>query len=81
MWDDRKYPRRPTFILGKIVLDQPPSTVECVIRDLTPDGACLELAPQMQLPDRFALVVEPSSARRPCRIVWQDKNRVGVEFK
>jgi hypothetical protein len=55
--------------------------LECSIRNMSSSGACLVFAQrQPALPKEFSLDIEPGSARRACRLVWQSAYRVGVEF-
>jgi PilZ domain-containing protein len=80
MWDDRCQQRRRTSIAAHIVLEESSAMIACIVRDLTPGGACLELTPPAQLPRRFGLVIDPGSEMRQCDLVWRHENRVGVEF-
>jgi hypothetical protein len=55
--------------------------IECSVRDFSGSGACLVFAQrQTALPSEFVLDIEPGSARRACRLVWQSAYRVGVQF-
>jgi hypothetical protein len=55
--------------------------VECSIRNISGGGACLVFVQrQTALPREFSLEIEPGSARRVCRLVWQSAYRVGVQF-
>jgi PilZ domain len=67
-------------IAATIILEDSSAMIECIIRDLTPGGACLEFTPLAQLPRRFGLLIDPTSEKRRCDVVWQHENRVGVEF-
>ena len=55
--------------------------VECSVRNMSRDGACLVFVQrQTALPREFSLDIEPGAARRACRLVWQSAYRVGVRF-
>lgn len=55
--------------------------IECTIRDVSPDGACLVFAHRRTaLPDEFSLTVGSDIPRRSCQLVWQSAYRVGVRF-
>jgi hypothetical protein len=56
------------------------SIVPCVVRDLSPAGAGLVLSDRVRLlPPEFDLTVDNVTHR--CIVVWQQRNRMGVEFK
>src|SRR5689334_13335398 len=40
--------------------------IECVIRNLSSAGACLEVEDAIVLPDKFGLVIKPECTRRQC---------------
>jgi len=52
--------------------------VDCHVIDYSPGGACLEVDPQIKLPNRFELVFGPTKKR--CRTVWTAGRRLGVVF-
>jgi hypothetical protein len=79
MEERRKVPRQRTFKGGTIGLDQGGS-VECVVRNLSGIGACLETARASTLPNRFPLIIKPETIKRSCEVVWRSESRVGVQF-
>ncbi len=54
--------------------------IDCVVRNLSPAGACLELDCPGSLPDQFSLIIRPENVRRSCRLIWRGENRLGVRF-
>jgi PilZ domain len=53
----------------------------CAISDISEAGAQLRLASTDELPEQFALVIaKGGSVKRQCKVVWREKNRVGVQF-
>ena len=75
----RKLPRHRTF-KGGMILFQPAGTMDCVVRNLTAAGACLEVTHSATLPDHFALIIKPEIIRRTCAVVWRSAGRIGVRF-
>jgi len=75
----RKLPRQRTF-KGGTILFEPGGTMDCVVRNLTAAGACLEATHSATLPDRFALIIKPESVKRSCAVVWRSEGRIGVRF-
>ena len=74
----RKHPRREVSDIGKIMITQPFSVVDCVVRDISEGGACLEVSGTAQLLASFELVY--AERRRRCRVAWQSGRRIGVAF-
>lgn len=52
--------------------------VACNVVDYSAGGACVELAADITLPQRFELL--HSGTKKKCRIVWRKARRVGVAF-
>jgi hypothetical protein len=50
------------------------------VRNLSPSGACLEVANQVGIPDDFVLVVEHEHLTQPCHVIWRSGTRLGVAF-
>jgi hypothetical protein len=73
--------RSRTFLAGKIILNDGWSVVDCVVRNLSDTGACLELPSVAGLPDRFGLKVEQGALAAKCRVVWKRGGRIGVAFE
>jgi hypothetical protein len=79
MDERRKLPRRRTLKAGSITFNQD-SGVDCRVRNLSPIGACLEVASQVGIPDDFVLVVETDHVKMPCHVIWRTATRLGVAF-
>jgi hypothetical protein len=56
-------------------------SVGCVIRNLTDEGAALDVGPQSEIPNEFTLVVMSKKKIYSCNIVWRKDRRVGVSFR
>jgi PilZ domain len=54
--------------------------VECTVRNLSANGAALDVASPAGLPPSFMLVIEADQFIRRCRRVWRSDNRIGVAF-
>lgn len=54
----------------------------CILVNASETGAKLEIADVHDLPLRFKLhLVRQPSDFRECRVVWQQRNEVGVQFQ
>jgi hypothetical protein len=81
-WEERrKYPRRETLTWGKLIFNHPLTVIDCLVRDISEGGACLELSVPAQIPETFELIIKPNSKRQLCSVAWKNEKRIGVEFK
>jgi hypothetical protein len=65
---------------GKILFNDRRSVLDCTIRNLSPEGACLQVESLVGVPPAFDLLIDGEEAPRPCRLVWHSHDRAGVEF-
>jgi hypothetical protein len=66
---------------GKILLNNKRSVIDCSVRNLSDDGACLHVASIAGIPHAFDLLIGGDGASRPCELIWQSANRIGVSFQ
>ena len=52
----------------------------CMVRNVSDTGACLVLSEPVGVPIEFDLTIEREKSSRRCRVVWREKNKIGVEF-
>jgi PilZ domain len=57
------------------------SSMRCRVRNLSPDGAAIEVPDPIVIPRQFQLMTESDRVVRACRTIWIKQNRIGVEFK
>ena len=79
MDERRKVQRHRTLKAGSITFNRD-GGVDCRVRNLSPVGACLEVASQLGIPDEFVLVVEIDHVKSPCHVIWRTATRLGVAF-
>jgi hypothetical protein len=56
------------------------AALDCVIRNISGQGACLEVASPLGIPPNFTLMLDNNRSKRECRIVWRTERRIGVAF-
>ena len=79
--DERRVSPRQRCLNGaKIVFNNNLSVIDCVVRDLSPQGARLLVASPVGIPDRFDLRIDRSGARHPSKITWRANGQIGVPF-
>jgi hypothetical protein len=76
----RQQPRARTLKAARILLNQHHSVIDCTVRNLSPVGACLNVASSLGIPERFDVIFEADHSIRPCRLVWHKEKQLGVEF-
>jgi len=72
--------RSRTYRGGKILFNGRQSVLDCTIRNLSPEGACLQVESLVGVPPAFDLLIDGEHEPRPCRLAWQSHDRAGVEF-
>jgi len=81
MDERRAIQRGRTLLGGKIVFNGGRSAFDCKVRNLSDEGACLEVESQAGIPVRFQLVVSGDKEPYDCKLAWQSDHRMGVSFE
>jgi hypothetical protein len=79
MDERRKSARHRTLKAGSISFNRA-AGIDCRVRNLSPVGACLEVASQVGIPDDFVLVVGTEHLKLACHVIWRTATRIGVAF-
>ncbi len=75
----RQFGRRHTCLHANIVA-RGRATEPCVVRNLSVDGALLEVGRPLLLPGRFRLHIEVNGLDIECEIAHRGEHTVGVRF-
>jgi hypothetical protein len=75
----RQFGRRNTNLNGWVRISGRPK-LPCVIRNLTPKGALLEMEVPTWLPFQFELALEPGSEKLTCQVRHVLNGAIGVMF-
>jgi hypothetical protein len=79
--EERRIKRRQRSLkAGKIVFNRQLSVIDCTVRDLTDEGACLVVGSPVGLPKSFELLIPFDRFKRTCRVIWKSSDRIGVTF-
>ncbi len=76
----RREPRLRTLKAGTICFNRG-AAIDCRVRNMSPLGACLEVASQVGIPAEFVLVIDHDRLRQPCQVIWRNSTKLGVEFR
>ena len=80
MQERRKVQRKRSFRIGKILLNDHRSVIDCVIRNISAAGANLHVPSLAGIPAKFELQIDGSSKTYSCVAIWHAQNRLGVAF-
>jgi hypothetical protein len=79
MDEKRKHPR--TEIDEPAYVSSGGSVMRCVVRNISPEGAAIDVENPAFVPERFRLVMaKDTSIVHECRIAWIKQNRIGLTF-
>jgi hypothetical protein len=75
----RKAARHRTLKGARITFHDHAVAIDCTVRNLSDEGACLKVASPIGIPNTFDLVLD-SACVRHCRVTWRKATQIGVEF-
>ena len=79
MTEQRIQPRMRVLKAGTIAFNRA-GGISCRVRNLNANGASLEVASPVGIPDNFILLIDGEAAKRPCVVRWRRGNRLGIAF-
>jgi hypothetical protein len=80
MKERRALVRQRTLIKGRIYFNNRLSSMDCLVRDLTANGARLEFSANVTLPDAFELYIPTRNEYFRARIKWRKGNHLGITW-
>ena len=80
MQERRQEVRDRTFFGGEIAFNQRASSMGCVVRNLTSQGAMLALGNSARIPDKFDLTIDRKARSFRARTIWRHMDEAGVAF-
>jgi hypothetical protein len=79
---DRRQSARDKVLLGGVAeINDNGSTMDCVVRNFSEGGACVELESAARLPDQMRVTIARKGRSYLGRMIWRQANRVGLAFK
>lgn len=78
MQDRRGSVRRRTYLCGRIAFNNRCSAMDCIVRNLSHNGAMLEFAETMLPPGEFDFCIVGKGENRRGRLIWREGPRIGV---
>ena len=80
MQDRRANARDKVFFGGQAEADAR-STMTCVVRNLSENGACVEVDRHARVPDEISLTIIGKGRSYLARVIWREANRLGLAFR
>jgi hypothetical protein len=56
------------------------SVIRCTVRNISAEGAAIDVENPAFIPSRFRLVMASDSSVRECQVAWIQRNRIGLSF-
>ncbi|MGU3537703.1 PilZ domain-containing protein [Methylobacterium sp. A54F] len=76
----RRVPRADLFRIGELWLQDEPEPVDCLVRNISGEGALLEVRTTAGIPETFRLTIERAGLDRPCTVARRTAHCLGVTF-
>lgn len=76
----RTSPRSNAFSFGRLQAEASGEPLECMIWDISPNGAMIEVPDPGAVPDRFSLTVPGEESARAATVIWREGRRLGLGF-
>jgi hypothetical protein len=81
MLDRRQSPRDKVLYGGVAQVNERCSTMDCVVRNISEGGACVEFDTSARLPEEMNLTIARKGRSFLARMIWRQANRVGLAFR
>jgi PilZ domain len=80
MGERRRTPRKKSFLRGCIYFNKRRGAVDCLVRDISGDGARLVFSDAVNVPDLVELYIPQKEQTLHARVQWRHGQEVGVAF-
>jgi hypothetical protein len=80
MPERRAIQRNRTYLEGHVAFNGRCSTVTCLVRNMSQNGAKIVFAATALIPNEFDLLIPNKAESRRARIIWRDDLQVGISF-
>jgi hypothetical protein len=76
----RAFQRNRTYLAGRIAFNDRNSTLSCLVRNMSLNGAKVVFSEAALTPKEFDLIISDKGERRRARVVWREDLEVGIAF-
>ena len=81
MIEHRQTLRSRVIYTGVVAFNERRSTIECVVRNFSDDGARIEFENPAMLPDEIDLFIPKKNRSFHAKIVWANAGQAGLTFR
>jgi len=78
MTERRKEQRLKSLLGGRISFSRRQSTMDCIVRNISPHGALVVFPHTSLTPSEFTLRIAPRGEAHSAKIAWRHSDRAGV---
>jgi hypothetical protein len=79
---DRRQSARDRVIFGGVAtINDRGSTMDCVVRNISERGACVEFDETAKLPEEIRLTIARKGRSFLARMIWRQADKVGLAFR
>ena len=79
---DRRHSVRDKVLYGGVAgVGESSGTMDCVVRNFSEAGACVEFDARSRLPEEIELTIARKGRSFIARIIWRQANRLGLAFR
>jgi hypothetical protein len=77
--EKRAVPRQRVLKRGTLTFHAG-GAIDCMVRNISSNGARVDVASPVGLPKSFTLVIETDRFSRHCHTVWKNEKQIGLAF-
>ncbi len=80
MLERRQSRRGRTYLGGKVAFDNRFCTMDCIVRNLSQNGAMLVFPGPVMVPAVFDIQIHNQGESRRARIIWRTETEIGISL-
>jgi len=81
MSERRTHARKKSFLQGRIHFNNRRSSIDCLVRDFSEQGAKLKVADTIAIPEVMELHIPNRDASYRAEVQWRTSDEIGVAFR
>jgi hypothetical protein len=78
--EQRSTERIRSFLRAQITYNNRMTTIDCIIKNYSAGGAKIALSDTLAVPSEFDLYIPAKQRSHHARLIWRDKDSIGVSF-
>jgi PilZ domain len=78
---ERRQTVRDKVLYGGVATSDGRGSTSCVVRNISEQGACVEVDPAARLPEQLHLAIARKGRSYVARLIWRQASKVGLAFR